>query len=182
MFITINDIIGEKTIDSTTRRGTSASTEITVKSMISDNTQYEIKEPLDLKLMGNDEKRIPSGTYTMRELSVFVERKMILTNLDRDSQVIKMGKFTKITNMIFNLDELDNSDNLEDGRPSNTLFTYYVTSYNEFTHFEPHTPQYKKLKNGEITSLTLRIMDQNDKIITNGPGTTVVLHIKYNPL
>ena len=77
---------------------------------------------------------------------------MILTNLDKDSQVIKMEKFTKITNMIFNLDELDNSDSLEDGRPSNTLFTYYVTSYNEFTHFEPHTPQYKKLKNDMITS------------------------------
>ena len=103
--------------------------------MFSNNTQYEIKEPLDLKLMGNDEKRIPYGTYTMRELSAFVERKMILTNLDKDSRVIKTEKFTKITNMIFNLDELDNSNNLEDGRPSNTLFTYYVTSYNEFTHF-----------------------------------------------
>ena len=188
MYITINDIIGEKTIDltysidSTTGWGASATTEITVISMTSDNTQYEIKEPLDLILMGNDEKQIPNGTYTMRELSTFVERKMILTNLDRDSQVIKMEKFTKITNMIFNLDELNNSDNLEDGRPSNTLFTYYVTNYNGFTHFEPCTPQYKKLKNGEINSLTLRIMDQNDKIITNGPGTTVDLHIKYNPL
>ena len=107
--------------------------------MISDNTQYEIKEPLDLKLMGNDEMWIPNGTYTMRELSTFLERKMILTNLDKDSQVIKTEKFTKITNVIFKLDELDNSDNLEDGRPSNTLFTYYMTSYNEFTHFKhPH--------------------------------------------
>ena len=145
--------------------------------MINDNTQYEIKGPLDLKLMGNDEKRIPNGTYTMRELSAFVERKMILTNLDRDSRVIKTEKFTKMTNMIFNLDELNNSDNLEDGRPSNTLLMYYVTSYGVFTHFEPHTPQYKKLKNGEIVSLTLRITDQNCNIITNGPGTTVVLHI-----
>ena len=100
--------------------------------------------------MGNDEKQIPNGTYTMRELSTFVERKMILTNLSRDSQVIKMEKFTKITNMIFNLDELNNSDNLEDGRPSNTLFTYYVTNYNEFMHFEPCTPQYKKLKDDMI--------------------------------
>ena len=176
MYITINDIIGIKRIDLSypiyPRK------EIAVISMISDNTQYEIKEPLDLKLMGNHEKWIPNGTYTMRELSAFVERKMILTNLDRDSRVIKMEKFTKITNMIFNLDELDNSDNLEDGKPSNTLFTYYVTSYNEFTHFEPHTPQYKKLKNDMIISLTLRITDQNNNIITNGPRTTVVLHIR----
>ena len=88
--------------------------------------------------------------------------------MERDSRVIKTEKFTKITNMIFSFDELDNSDNLKDGKPSNTLFTYYVTSYNEFMHFEPHTPQYKKLKNDMITSLTLRITDQNSSILTNG--------------
>ena len=76
------------------------------------------------------------------------------------------------------MDELNNSDNLEDGRPSNTLFTYYVTNYNEFMHFEPHTPQYKALKNDMITSLTLRITDQAGNIITNGLETTVVLHIR----
>ena len=58
--------------------------------------------------------------------------------------------------------------NLEDGRPSNVLLTYHVTSNEDFTHFEPHTPQYKKLKKGEFTSLTLRIKDQNGNIITDG--------------
>ena len=80
--------------------------------------------------------------------------------------------------MIFNLDELDNTDNLKDGRPSNTLFTYYVSGSKDFTHFKPKTPQYKKLKNGKIVSLTLKITDQNNNIVTNGPGTTVVLHIR----
>ena len=80
--------------------------------------------------------------------------------------------------MVITLNELDNSDNLEDGQPSNTLVTYYVTGPEHSTRFEPVTPQYKKLKNGEITSLTLRIMDQNEKIITNGPETTVVLNIR----
>ena len=176
MYIKINDIKDEKTIDLS--YSIDSTMEIAVISMISDNTQYEIKEPLDLELIGNDEKWIPNGIYTMRELSTFVERKIILTNLDRDSRVIKTEKFTKITNMIFNLDELDNSDNLEDARPSNTLFMYHMTDDKDFTHFELHTPQYKKLKNDMITSLTLRIMDQKYKIITNGPGTTVVLHIR----
>ena len=45
-------------------------------------------------------------------------------------------------------------------------------------HFKPITPQYKKLKNGTITSLTLKITDQNNNMVTNGPGMTVVLHIK----
>ena len=84
--------------------------------------------------------------------------------------------------MIINLDELNNSVNLENGYPSNTLFTYHVTDDKDFMHFEPQTPQYRKLKNGEFTSLTLTIMDQNNNIITDGPQVTVVLHIKYNPL
>ena len=80
--------------------------------------------------------------------------------------------------MIFNLNELDNSGNLEDGRPNDALFTYYVSSFKDFTRFEPQPPQYKKLKNGEFTSLTLRIMDQNNNVITNGLGATVVLHFR----
>ena len=79
--------------------------------------------------------------------------------------------------MIISLNKLDNSNNLEDGRPSNILFTYHVTSSECYTLFKPQTPQYKKLKNDTITSLTLAIMDQNNDIITDGPEVTVVLHI-----
>ena len=88
-----------------------------------------------------------------------------------------MNKLKGITEMILNLNELDNTDNLEDGRPSNALLTYHVTSNEDFTHFEPHTPQYKKLKTGEFTSLTLRITEQAGNVITDGPQVTVVLHI-----
>ena len=82
-----------------------------------------------------------------------------------------------ITEITLNLDELNNSDNLKDGRPSNSLLTYYVTSNKDFMHFKPQTPQYRKLKNGEFTSLNLRIMDQNNNVITDGPQVTVMLHI-----
>ena len=84
--------------------------------------------------------------------------------------------------MIINLDEFNNSDNPENGHRSNTLFTYHMTDDKDFTCFEPQTPQYRKLKNGEFTFLTLRIMDQNGNVITDGPQVTIVLHIKYNPL
>ena len=80
--------------------------------------------------------------------------------------------------MVISLNELDNSDNLEDGRPSNVLFTYYVMSSERYMLFEPQTPRYKALKYGEIVSLTLRITDQNDNIITEGLETTVVLNIQ----
>ena len=80
--------------------------------------------------------------------------------------------------MVISLNELDNSDNLEDGRPRNALFKYYVTGSEYSTHFEPLTPQYRALKNGMITSLTMKIMDRNNNIITDGPQVIVVLHIK----
>ena len=62
-------------------------------------------------------------------------------------------------------------------RPSNTLLTYHMTSNEDFMCFIPQAPQYKKLKNGEFTSLTLRIKDQNNNIITDGPQVIIVLHI-----
>ena len=93
--------------------------------------------------------------------------------MDNNPQIIKTNKLAKVTNMNLKLDELDNTNNLEDGHPSNTLFTYYIPGSENFTHFEPQT-----LKYGEIVSLTLKITDQNNNIITNGLGTTVVLYIQ----
>ena len=84
--------------------------------------------------------------------------------------------------MIINSNELNNSDNLKDGRPTNELLTYHVTDDKDFTHFELQTPQYRTLRKGEFTSLTLRMTDQNNNIITDDPQVTVVPHIKYNPL
>ena len=83
-----------------------------------------------------------------------------------------------IREITLNLDELDNSDNLKDGRPSNKLLTYHVTSNEDFMSFEPQNPQYKKLKNEQFTSLTPRITDQNNNVITDGPRVTVALHIR----
>ena len=70
-----------------------------------------------------------------------------LVHFEADDQVIKTNRLKGITEMDLNLNELDNSDNLEDGRPSNALLTYHMTDDKDFTRFEPHTPQYKKLKN-----------------------------------
>ena len=95
---------------------------------------------------------------------------------------MRTNKLEKVMKIVISLNELNNSDNLEDGRPSNTLFTYYLTGPEYSMRFEPRTPQYKKLKSGIINSLSLKITNQAGNIITNGPGTTVVLHIKYNPL
>ena len=82
-----------------------------------------------------------------------------------------------ITEITLNLDELINSDNFKDGRPSNKLLIYHLTDDKDFMRFEPQTPQYRKLKNGAFISLNLRIADQNNNVITDGLQITVVLHI-----
>ena len=95
----------------------------------------------------------------------------------RNNYITKKNKLGDVTEMVISLNELDNSNNLEDGRPSRTLFTYYVIDPKDFTNFRPVTPQYKKLKNGELTSINLRITDQAGDVIAK-PRTTVVLHIR----
>ena len=146
--------------------------------MFSDNIRYKVEKAFTLipPISPGDKVLISSRPYAGRESISFLGM-VDLTDLVNDSQVIKTNMLSGITEMIINLNELYNTDNLEDGRPSNSLLTYHVTSNKDFTRFEPHTPQYKKLKAAEFTSLTLKIMDQNGNIMTDGPQVTVMLHI-----
>ena len=82
-------------------------------------------------------KIIPSRTYAGRELLSMPEGMVEFNKFLVNDQVIKKNKLKGITEITLNLDELDNSDNLEDGRPSNTLLTYHVTSNEDFTSFKP---------------------------------------------
>ena len=127
--------------------------------------------------ISDTKKMIPSGTYAGRELLSMLEGIVELNQFEVDEQVTKTNKLKGITEITLNLDELNNSDNLKDGRPSNKLLTYHVTDDKDFMHFQLETPQYKALKNGEFTSLTLQITDQNNNIMTDSPLVTVVIHI-----
>ena len=146
--------------------------------MLSDNVKYKIlKLRLVMDPISDAKKLIPSGTYASRELLSMLEGIIELNQFEGNNQVTKMNKLKGITEITLNLDELNNSDNLKDRRASNELLTYHVTDDKDFMRFEPQTPQYRKLKNGEFTSLNWRIADQNNNIITDGPQVTVVLHV-----
>ena len=175
---------GEKRIDlSYSIQNFDSDKEIAVIRMLSDNVKYQIlKLRAVMDLISTTKKMIPSGTYAGREVLSIVEGMVDLNEFLVDDQVTKTNKLKGIMEMIINLDELNNSDNLKDERTSNELLTYHVTDGKDFMHFEPQAPQYRKLKNAEFTSLNLRITDQNNNIITDGPQVTVVLHIKNNPL
>ena len=177
MYITINK--GEKRIDlSYSIQNFDSDKEITVIRMLSDNVKYEILKLSSVMDPISDAKKIiPRGTYAGRQLLSIVEGIVELNQFEADDQVTKMNKLKGITEITLNSDELNNSFNLKDWRPSNELLTYHVTSNEDFTCFEPQNPQYKRLKNGEFTSLNLRITDQNNNVITDGPQVTVVLHI-----
>ena len=100
-----------------------------------------------------------------KELDSLIGMELKSQMLDSRDDVLRTNKLKKITKVAISLNELNNSDNLEDGRPSNTLYTYYVTSLEYYTCFEPCNPRYMKLKYGEIVSLMLKITDQNNNII-----------------
>ena len=146
MYIMINNIKGEKRIDlSYSTQNFDSDKEIAVIRMLSDNVKYEIlKLHLVMDPISDAKKMIPKGAYAGRELISMLEEIVKLNQFEVDDQVTKTNKLKGITEITLNLDELNNSDNLKDGRPSNSLLTYYVTSNEDFTCFEPQNPQYKK--------------------------------------
>ena len=100
---------------------------------------------------------ILNRTYTGKELLFILEGMVELAHFEADDQVIKKNKLRGITDMILNLNELDNSNNLEDGRPSNALLTYHVTANEDSSDLlmkilhisnpTPHSTRNLKMKN-----------------------------------
>ena len=150
MYITIDNIKGEKRIDlsysiqnfdSSKEHLGACSTEITVIRILSNNVKYKIlKLHAVMDPISDTKKMIPSGTYAGRKLLSIVKGMAELNQFAVDDQVIKKNKLKGITEMIINLDELNNSNYLKDGKPSNSLLTYHVTDDKDFTRFEPPNP------------------------------------------
>ena len=176
----INDIKGEKTIDlsypihSTPGQGK----EIAVVSMHISNSQILLHRSIEALFVTGRKIVLNKGVYMDKKLNSLIGMELKSQMLDSRNDIQRTNKLVNGTKITISLNELDNSDNLKDGKPSKTLFTYFVTSPEYFMHFKPQSPLYKKLKNDTITSLTLAITDQNNDIITDGLETTVVLNIQ----
>ena len=139
MYITINDIKGEKTIDlsypvhSTTGQGK----EIAVVSMHISNSQILLHRSIEFLLKTGKEIMLNKGVYMDRELNSLIGTELKLQMLDSHNDILRTNKLVNGTKISITLNELDNSDNLEDGKPSNTLFRYFVTSPEYFMDFKP---------------------------------------------
>ena len=91
MYITINDIKGEKRIDLS--HSIRSNKEIAVITMFNDNIQYETAKLRAIMDPISDTKRlIPSITYAGRELISMLEGIVELNQFVVDDQVIKKNK------------------------------------------------------------------------------------------
>ena len=59
--------------------------------------------------------------YTDKELISLIGMELKSQMLDSRNDIFRTNKSERIMKMIISLNKLDNSDNLEDGRPSNVL-------------------------------------------------------------
>ena len=116
MYITINNIKGEKRIDlSYSIQNFDSGKEIAVIRMLTDNVQYEIlKLRAVMYPISNTKRMISSGTSAGRELLSMLEGIIELNQFEVDDQVTKTNKLKGITEITLNLDELNNIDNLKD--------------------------------------------------------------------
>ena len=117
MYITINDVKGKKRIDLSDP--IHSGREIAVVSMLSNNVQYWLQGSIEV-LLKMGKKIVPNeGVYMDRQLNSLIGLELKSQMLDSRNDVLRTNKLEKVMKMVFNLNKLDNSNNLEDGLPSN---------------------------------------------------------------
>ena len=106
MYITINNVKGEKRIDlSYSIQNFDSDKEITVIRMLSNNVKYEIlKLHAVMDPISNMKKMIPKGTYLGRELLSMLEGIIELNQFEVDDQVTKTNRLKGITEITLNLE------------------------------------------------------------------------------
>ena len=117
MYITINDIIGAKRID--LPYPIHFNKEIAVVSMLSNNVQYWLQGSIEVLLKTSKKIVLNKGVYMDKELNALIGMELKSQMLDSRNDVLRTNKLEKVMKMVISLNKLDNSNNLEDGRPSN---------------------------------------------------------------
>ena len=103
------------------------SKEVAIISMSSGDAQCQIRKPLKVLLVMNQERELPKQVFTDRVLNTSVGRKLITASLDANDNTVKTDKLKYIIEVVLSLDELDNTDNLEDRRLSSISLRHHVT-------------------------------------------------------
>ena len=131
MYITINDVIGEKTIDLSYLIHLTAGQgkKIAVVSMHSNNSQILLHRSIEVLLKTGKKIVLNKGVYMDKELNSLIGTELKSPMLDSHNDIVRTNMLEKVTKMVISLNELDNSDNLEDGRPTPRLMNSITESW-----------------------------------------------------
>ena len=102
--------------------------EIAVVSMHISNSQILLHRSIEVLSITGKKIVLNKGVCIDKELNSLIGTELKSQMLDSHNDILRTNKLVNGTKISITLNELDNSDNLEDGKPSNTSFTYFVTS------------------------------------------------------
>ena len=111
--------------------------EITVVSMHIINSQILLHRSIEVLSVKGKKIVLNKGVYMDNELNSLTGMELKSQMLDSHNDIQRTNRLVNGTKITISLNELNNSDNLEDGKPSNTLFTYFVTSPEYFVFRTP---------------------------------------------
>ena len=80
----------------------------------------------------------------------------------------------------FKINKLSTTDNVYNGKPSDILYTGYLNkdvSFGDIVYLEPKNVQYKKLVNGVIDQLKVKLIDGDGNEISSNSIISIVLHV-----
>ena len=128
MYITINDAKGEKTIDLSYPNHSKK--EIAVVSMHIINSQILLHRSIEVFSVTAKKTVLNKGVYMDNELNSLIGMELKSQMLDSRNDIHTTNKLVNGTKITINFNKLNNSDNLEDGKPSNTLNILCVSNPN----------------------------------------------------
>ena len=149
MYITINDIKGEKTIDLSypIRSTAGGERKSQLLACISVILRFcYIDRSIEVLFITGKKIVLHKRVYMDKELNSLIGTELKSQMPDSHYDMQRTNKLVNGTKITISLNELNNSDNLEDGKPSKTLFTYFVTSPEYFTHSNPNPHNIKNLR------------------------------------
>ena len=138
MCITINDVKCEKTIDLS--YPIHSKKEIAVVSMHISNSQILLHRSIKVLSIIGKKIVLNEGVYMDKEVNSLIGTGLKSQMLDSRNDIQRTNKLVNGTKITISLNKLDNSDNLKDGKSSNILFTYHVTSSECYTFSNPKHP------------------------------------------
>ena len=120
MYMTINDIKGEKTIDLSYPINPTAGwgKEIAVVSMHISNSPILLHRSIKVLFVTCKKIVLNKGVYMDKELNSLIGTELKSQMLDSHNDIQRTNKLVNGTKITITLNELDNSDNLEDGNPA----------------------------------------------------------------